>query len=66
MASHHPYAVLCCDACGRPIGGESAGAGLYVCVRGDEVRYEEPPLCPGCTLAIGVTAHVRWAEEEEG
>ena len=43
----------------------SYGAGLYVSVRGDEVRYEEPPLCPRCSLAIGLTALVRWAEEEE-
>jgi hypothetical protein len=36
-----------------------------VFARGDEVRYEEPPLCARCSVAIGVTALVRWAEEEE-
>jgi hypothetical protein len=41
------------------------GSGLLVFVRGDEVRYEEPPLCARCSVAIGVTALVRWAEEEE-
>jgi len=41
------------------------GSGLLVFVRGDEVRYEEPPLCSRCSVAIGVTALVRWAEEEE-
>jgi len=65
MALSHPYALLTCDACGVPIDGDDASAGLYVSVRGDEVRYEEPPLCPRCSLAIGLTALVRWAEEEE-
>jgi hypothetical protein len=41
------------------------GSGLLVFVRGDETRYEEPPLCARCSVAIGVTALVRWAEEEE-
>lgn len=41
------------------------GSGLLVFVRADEVRYEEPPLCSRCSVAIGVTALVRWAEEEE-
>lgn len=40
-------------------------SGLLVFVRGGEVRYEEPPLCARCSVAIGVTALVRWAEEEE-
>jgi hypothetical protein len=65
MAQSHPYALLYCDACEKPIQGEPAGTGLYVFARGDEVRYEEPPLCQRCSLAIGVTALVRWAEEEE-
>jgi hypothetical protein len=43
----------------------TGGAGLLVFVRADEVRYEEPPLCARCSVAIGVTALVRWAEEEE-
>ena len=39
--------------------------GLMLFVRAGEVRYEEPPLCARCSVAIGVTALVRWAEEEE-
>jgi hypothetical protein len=42
-----------------------SGSGLLMFVRGGEVRYEEPPLCARCSVAIGVTALVRWAEEEE-
>lgn len=41
-----------CDGCGSPIDGEPAGRGLYVWTRGDEVRFEEPPLCEACALAI--------------
>ncbi|MRG97625.1 hypothetical protein [Polyangium spumosum] len=58
---------LRCDACSEPIEGEPAGRGLYVWTRGDEVRYEEPPLCVLCATAIGITALATWSvEEEEG
>jgi hypothetical protein len=56
-----------CDACDAVIEGEPAGRGLYVWTRGDEVRFEEPPLCARCATAIGVTALAQWSvEEEEG
>jgi hypothetical protein len=43
------------------------GRGLLVWARGDERRYQEPPLCPACAAAIGVSALQRWEiEEEEG
>lgn len=64
MGHSHPYAILFCDACGEPVNGE-AGSGLLIFARGDENAYEEPPLCDRCSVAIGVTALVRWAEEEE-
>lgn len=64
MARSHPYAILFCDACGEPTAGDD-GSGLLVFARGDETSYEEPPLCARCSVAIGVTALVRWAEEEE-
>lgn len=68
-----------CDACGVSLdsldeGGDDgdegyavSGAGLYVSTRGSEVRYEEPPLCPSCAAAVGMSALARWEiEEEEG
>ena len=55
-----PYAQTHGDEDSAPV-----GSGLLVFARGDEVRYEEPPLCARCSVAIGVTALVRWAEEEE-
>lgn len=56
-----------CDACGEVVPGEPAGRGLYVWHRGDEVRYEEPPLCAKCATAIGLTALALFSmEEEEG
>jgi hypothetical protein len=64
MAYSHPYAIVTCDVCGEPVEGD-AGSGLLVFVRGGETVYEEPPLCAHCSLAIGVTAITRWAEEEE-
>jgi hypothetical protein len=56
-----------CHACNAPIQGEPAGRGLLLFARGDEVRYEEPPLCGRCAHAICMTALYRWEiEEEEG
>lgn len=56
-----------CDACGSLNKGEPAGHGLYVWPRGEEIRYEEPPLCAKCATAINMTALAIWSmEEEEG
>jgi len=56
-----------CDACGMTLTEEPAGRGLYIWTRGEEVRYEEPPLCARCATAIGVTALALFSmEEEEG
>lgn len=47
--------------------GDATGRGLLVWSRGEERRYQEPPLCSGCAAAIGVSALQRWEiEEEEG
>jgi hypothetical protein len=57
-----------CDVCDSFFEGEPAGAGLLVWTRGEEVRYEEPPLCEECALRVTVGALLRWEieEEEEG
>ncbi len=57
---------LRCDVCDEPIEGEPSGRGLYVWTRGEEVRMEEPALCPRCSVAIGVSALAAWSVEEEG
>lgn len=54
-----------CDACGKKVQGEPAGSGLYVWTRGEEVRYEEPPLCVRCANAIGLAALAQWELEED-
>ena len=58
--------VFECDACGKSVEGEPAGCGLYVWTRGDETRYEEPPLCASCANAIGLAALAQWELEEDG
>lgn len=62
-----------CSVCDRMLEDEDddetsvRGKGLLVWARGDERRYEEPQLCPGCASAIGVSALQRWeTEEDEG
>jgi hypothetical protein len=63
-----------CDVCDGPVPSDDAdlgfsfpGAGVYLCTRGDSVRFETVPLCASCASAIGMTALARWEiEEEEG
>lgn len=57
-----------CDLCDAsiPPGPDSAGgSGIYVWTRGDEVRFEEPPLCLTCGPALALTANRHWEEEDE-
>ena len=54
-----------CDHCGRAFDGIPGGSGLLLWTRGDEVRYEEPPLCEECAAKISVGALLRWEVEEE-
>ncbi|MBM4364044.1 MAG: hypothetical protein FJ104_15295 [Deltaproteobacteria bacterium] len=59
--------ALVCDACGEPIEGSPAGAGLLLWTRGEEVRYEEPPLCERCAPAIARAGGAPiWDDDEEG
>jgi hypothetical protein len=51
-----------CDMCGAACEGRPAGTGLFVWHRGDELRYEEPPLCEDCSSALTLGAVWRWAE----
>lgn len=57
-----------CDVCGARFDGEPAGSGLFVWTRGDEVRYEEPPLCEECAskVTLGALSWFDDDEEEEG
>ena len=41
-----------CDACGKHFGGKPAASGYLLSTRGDEVRFEEPPLCADCAQAL--------------
>jgi hypothetical protein len=76
VASHDalfaPSEVPQCDACGCDLDAEQeldqlGGRGVYMWTRGDEIRFEDAPLCPSCASAIGMTALARWEiEEEEG
>lgn len=57
-----------CDVCDAVVSAERSdegGSGLYVWTRGEEVRYEEPPLCVKCGPAIALSALRRWEEEDE-
>jgi hypothetical protein len=64
-ADEEPERVRC-DACGEAIDGPPAGSGLFLWTRGEEVRYEEPPLCEQCAYAIAVGGTLHADVEEEG
>jgi pyruvate/2-oxoacid:ferredoxin oxidoreductase beta subunit len=51
--------------CGEHFAGEPAGSGLFMWSRGDELRFEEPPLCEGCGQNVTLDALTRWEAEEE-
>jgi hypothetical protein len=65
-----------CDVCSGTVDADGdadedgpavQGRGLLLWSRGEERRYQEPPLCPACAAAIGLSALQRWEiEEEEG
>jgi len=57
---------LRCDACGDEIEGTPAGSGLFLWTRGEEVRFEEPPLCERCAYAIAVGGSLQMDIDEEG
>lgn len=56
-----------CDACDARIEGEPGGRGLFYWFRGEDIRFDEPPLCEDCAAAITHAANRAWdIEEEEG
>ena len=60
LAKPSPEAVYCsvCDT--RLDGKTPTSSGLLMWTRGDEVRFDEPPLCHICSTTIGVSAYHRW------
>jgi hypothetical protein len=57
--------TFACDACGELFHGPPAGSGLFLWTRGDELRFEEPPLCEECAMKISIGALIKWESEEE-
>lgn len=59
-----------CDVCNAIVeeDDDDASSALYVWTRGDETRYEEPPLCSTCGPTIGLAQVRRWQieDDEEG
>lgn len=60
-----PTRVYECDHCGRSFSGVPGGSGLLLWTRGEEVRYEEPPLCEECAEQITMGALLKWTIEDE-
>jgi hypothetical protein len=58
-------ATFVCDVCGRTLEGMPAGSGLFIWTRGEEVRYENPPLCDECAPRVTVAALGFWDHDED-
>ena len=54
-----------CDLCGQSFEGKPAGSGLFLWSRGTELRFEEPPLCEGCSARVTAGALYQWVLDEE-
>lgn len=60
-----PPQVHECDLCGHAFEGPPAGSGLLLWTRGEEVRYEEPPLCESCSSRLLLGAMLQFADDED-
>jgi hypothetical protein len=62
------HGIARCEFCDKPIdtASDQNGSGLYVWARGDESRYEEPPLCATCALSAGINASRLFMIEDDG
>ncbi len=52
-----------CSVCDVEIKGEPTSTGLLMWTRGDETRFDEPPICSECAKTLNVSAMARWEEE---
>lgn len=68
QASCPPAKRYECDACGGAFEGVPGGSGLFIWTRGEETRFEEPPLCEQCAEQLTLGALALWQSEadEEG
>ena len=48
------------SVCDVAIEGNVSNTGLMMWTRGDDIRYDEPPLCGSCAQSISVSAWTRW------
>ncbi|MEM1030596.1 MAG: hypothetical protein AAGN82_09610 [Myxococcota bacterium] len=57
-----------CDRCGATVATEDEGTtrGLFLWVRGDDHRYEEPVLCATCSDDVGAIAYLQLTYPEDG
>jgi hypothetical protein len=54
-----------CDVCGKTFDGRPYGSGLFLWHRGQEMRFEEPPLCEECATRVTMGALFHWSQDEE-
>lgn len=53
-----------CDVCGKPA-GDDATSGLFMWVRDEDYRFEEPAICKACSSQVSAQAYLRFLGPEE-
>ena len=53
-----------CDVCGKPA-GDDASSGLFMWVRDEDYRFEEPAICKACSRQVSTQAYLRLLGPEE-
>jgi len=48
-----------CDVCSQPV-GDDASSGLFMWVRDQDYRFEEPPICGACSRKVTAQAFLRF------
>lgn len=48
-----------CDVCGGDV-DEDATSGLFMWVRDDDLRFDEPPICSACAANVSAQAYLRF------
>ena len=59
LMNHVPDSIHC-SSCEELIAGEPAATGLFMWTRGDDIRFDEPPLCGLCAVQLNIAALHFW------
>lgn len=56
---------IACSLCETPLVEGAAAKGLFMWTRGEDIRFEEPPLCGRCSGSVSISAFLSWPWEDD-